>query len=64
MLNITNITYMEVVTFPLEFSRGVNLVSHNPGDGLNTKKNNIKMLFKNIFQRERQTLERDVYPCC
>ena len=29
---------MEVVTFPLEFSRGVNLVSHNPGDGLNIKK--------------------------
>ena len=27
-------SYMEVVTFPLEFGRRVNFVCHDPGDGL------------------------------
>ena len=26
-------SYVEVVTFPLEFSRGVDSVGHDPGDG-------------------------------
>ena len=27
------LSYVEIVTFPLEFSRGVDSVGHDPGDG-------------------------------
>ena len=33
MVDILFDTYMEIVTFPLEFSRGVDSVGHDPGDG-------------------------------
>ena len=33
-MSMKALSYVEIITFPLEFSRGIDSVSHDPGDRL------------------------------